>query len=56
MSKYPLNALKVLDISSVLAGPLTGSFFAEMGAEVLKIENKRTGGDVTRQWKLSSEN
>ncbi len=56
MSKFPLNALKVLDISSVLAGPLTGSFFAEMGAVVLKIENKRTGGDVTRQWKLPSEN
>lgn len=47
--------LKVLDLSSVLAGPLTASFFAELGAQVLKIENKRTGGDVTRQWKLTSE-
>ena len=51
----PLYGLKILDISSVLAGPLTGSFFAEMGAEVLKIENRLTGGDVTRQWKLPVE-
>lgn len=47
--------LKVVDISSVLAGPLTGSFFAETGAQVIKIENKNTAGDVTRQWKLPEE-
>jgi len=47
--------LKVIELSSVLAGPLCGSFFAELGAQVLKIENKTTGGDVTRQWKLSNE-
>lgn len=49
------KGLKVLDLSSVLAGPLTASFFAELGAQVIKIENKRNGGDVTRQWKLTSE-
>ncbi len=47
--------LKVLDISSVLAGPLAGSFFAELGAHVTKIEHKSTGGDSTRQWKLPGE-
>ena len=52
----PFSGLKILDLSSVLAGPLTGSFFAELGAEVTKIENKLTGGDVTRQWKTSNEN
>ncbi len=51
----PFNGLKVLDLSSVLAGPLTGTFFAELGAQVIKIENKLTDGDATRQWKLSSE-
>jgi len=51
----PFFGLKVLDLSSVLAGPLTASFFAELGADVVKIENKLTGGDATRQWKLSSE-
>ncbi len=30
-------------------------FFAELGAEVVKIENKTTGGDVTRGWKQPSE-
>jgi crotonobetainyl-CoA:carnitine CoA-transferase CaiB-like acyl-CoA transferase len=39
----------------VLAGPAVGMFFAELGAQVTKIENKQTGGDVTRLWKLPSE-
>lgn len=47
--------LKVLELSSVLAGPSVGMFFAELGAEVVKVENKRTNGDVTRRWKLKSE-
>ena len=29
--------------------------FSELGAWVIKIENKRGGGDVTRKWKLPSE-
>lgn len=47
--------LKVVELASVLAGPLTGTFFAELGAKVIKIENKRTNGDVTRAWKLPTE-
>lgn len=47
--------LKVVEIASVLAGPSVGLFFSELGAEVLKIENKKTNGDVTRSWKLPSE-
>lgn len=47
--------LKVVELASVLAGPLTGTFFAELGAEVIKIENKLTNGDVTRTWKLPKE-
>jgi len=50
-----LSKLKIIEISTVLAGPSVGMFFAERGAEVIKIENKRTGGDVTRTWKLPSE-
>lgn len=45
----------VLDLSSVLAGPQVGSFFSELGAEVIKIENKTSKGDPTRQWKLREE-
>lgn len=47
--------LKVVELASVLAGPLVGSFFSELGAQVIKIENKKTGGDVTRTWKLKGE-
>jgi len=50
------SGLKVVEFASVLAGPAVGMFFAELGAEVIKIENKTTGGDVTRGWKLPSEN
>lgn len=49
------SGVKVLELASILAGPLVGSFFAELGAEVIKIENKRQGGDSTRQWKLPME-
>jgi crotonobetainyl-CoA:carnitine CoA-transferase CaiB-like acyl-CoA transferase len=47
--------LKVVELSNVLAGPAVGMFFSELGATVLKIENKLTDGDVTRSWKLTSE-
>jgi crotonobetainyl-CoA:carnitine CoA-transferase CaiB-like acyl-CoA transferase len=47
--------LKVVELASVLAGPAVGMFFAELGARVIKIENEKTGGDVTRSWKLPTE-
>ncbi len=47
--------LKVIELASVLAGPSAGMFFAELGARVLKVENKRAGGDVTRSWRLNGE-
>src|SRR5688572_27280115 len=46
---------KVLELASVLAGPSVGQFFAELGAEVIKVENSMTGGDVTRSWKVAGE-
>lgn len=51
----PLAGLRVIELASVLAGPLAGSFMAELGAEVIKIENARSGGDVTRQWRSAGE-
>ncbi|GIV44754.1 MAG: CoA transferase [Bacteroidia bacterium] len=47
--------LKVIELASVLAGPAAGMFFAELGAKVIKVENPKTKGDVTRHWKLNSE-
>ena len=54
MSKV-FEGLKIVELASVLAGPAVGMFFAELGAEVIKIENKLTGGDITRTWRLTSE-
>ena len=51
----PFSELKVIELASVLAGPSVGLFFAELGAKVIKIENPKTRGDVTRSWKLKSE-
>jgi crotonobetainyl-CoA:carnitine CoA-transferase CaiB-like acyl-CoA transferase len=50
-----LSNLKVIELASVLAGPDVGMFFSELGSRVIKIENKKTGGDVTRNWKLPNE-
>ncbi|MFN4147050.1 MAG: CaiB/BaiF CoA transferase family protein [Runella sp.] len=49
-------SFKVVELANVLAGPAVGMFFAELGAKVIKIENKKTSGDMTRTWKLPSEN
>lgn len=49
------EGLRILELANVLAGPSVGQFFAELGAQVIKIENPRTRGDVTRSWRLSSE-
>lgn len=50
-----LKDLKVIELAGVLAGPSAGMFLAELGAEVIKIENPSTKGDVTRAWKLPDE-
>jgi len=55
MQNQFFTGLKVVEFASVLAGPAVGMFFAELGAEVIKIENKNTGGDITRGWKLPME-
>ena len=47
--------LKVVELASVLAGPAVGMFFAELGADVHKLENRSPGGDVTRRWRLPQE-
>lgn len=49
-----ISKLKVIDASTVLAGPSVATFFAELGAEVIKVENPIVP-DVTRTWKLSTE-
>lgn len=54
MNQLPFKNLKIIDLSTVLAGPSVGSFFAELGANVLKIEHP-LHGDVTNSWRLKTE-
>ena len=44
-----LSHIRVLDLSRVLAGPWCGQHFADLGAEVIKIERPGSG-DETRAW------
>ncbi|HNP19966.1 MAG TPA: CaiB/BaiF CoA-transferase family protein [Fulvivirga sp.] len=55
MAQSIFSNLKVLELASVLAGPSVGQFFAELGAEVIKVENPKQNGDVTRSWKIRGE-
>ena len=49
MSDAPLKGFRVLELARVLAGPWAGQMLADLGAEVIKVENPE-GGDDTRHW------
>jgi formyl-CoA transferase len=44
----PLNGLRVIELGQILAGPFAGAIFADLGAEVLKIERVDGGDDGRR--------
>lgn len=47
-SSVPLAGLRVLAVEQYGAGPFGTSYLADLGAEVIKIENHKDGGDVGR--------
>jgi formyl-CoA transferase len=46
----PLRGMRVLEFGQLIAGPFAGKFFAEFGAEVIKVEPP-DGGDPLRSWR-----
>ncbi|CUA93002.1 CaiB/BaiF CoA transferase family protein [Comamonas thiooxydans] len=47
--QLPLDGIKVIEICNVAAGPFCGMLLADMGADLVKVENPE-GGDTLRSW------
>jgi len=48
MSQLPLEGTRVLELGHIVAGPTAGLILADLGADVIKIEDPLRGGDQSR--------
>ena len=48
-AKGTLAGVRVVELATLIAGPMIGMFLSDYGAEVIKVENP-VGGDGLRQW------
>ncbi|HXJ84940.1 MAG TPA: CoA transferase [Candidatus Methylomirabilis sp.] len=48
MTRAPLDGVRILAVSQFGAGPFGTQVLADLGAEVIKIEDPEVGGDVSR--------
>ena len=44
----PLHGYRIVDLTSMISGPLATMILADQGADVIKVENPQGGGDHTR--------
>lgn len=66
MPDQPLSGVRVLDLSTIIAGPLTASLLGDFGAEVIKLEQPGKGdparhypplvGDLSAAWAMHGRN
>lgn len=47
--QLPLKGVRVIELCNVAAGPFCGMLLADMGADLIKVENPK-GGDTLRSW------
>jgi len=48
-NQAPLEGIRILDLTRLFPGPLATMMLGDLGAEVIKVEDPRTG-DLTRYW------
>ncbi|MBV1878837.1 MAG: CoA transferase [Pseudomonadales bacterium] len=47
--ELPLEGLRIIDMTTNLAGPFCGQMLGDFGADVIKLESPLTNGDMTRK-------